>query len=80
MINILLNQKRLKDVDRFRLTFSAFEFPGYDEKIDLQSGQVKEGTYYESPTFRKIGWLCPALAHYFEKAPDHIYVKFDSCD
>ncbi|MGO9572136.1 MAG: DUF6717 family protein [Desulfomonilaceae bacterium] len=80
MMDILLDQKGLRDVDRFRLTFSAFEFPGYDEKVDLQSGKVDEGTYSESPTFGKVGWLCPALAHYFDEAPAHIYVKFNSCD
>jgi hypothetical protein len=77
MIDILLNRKDMKDFDRFRLIFSAHEFPGYDEKITMQSGQVDQGTYYESPTFEKIGWLCPALARYFDESPKEIYVKFE---
>jgi hypothetical protein len=80
MIDILLEQKGMKGVDRFRLTFSAYEFPGYDEKIDMQSGQVEQGTYYESHTFGRIGWLCPALARYFDQSPQQIYVKFEPMD
>jgi hypothetical protein len=77
MIETLLERKGMSQVDRFRLTFSAFKFPGYDEEIVLQSGDVSRGSYYESASFGKVGWLCPALAHYFFKSPAKIYVKFD---
>jgi hypothetical protein len=77
MIETLLEKKGMSQVDRFRLTFSEFEFPDYDEKLDLQSGQVDQGSFYESTTFGKVGWLCPALSRYFDKTPARIYVKFD---
>lgn len=76
MIDLLLSELKLQDVNAFRLTFSADEFPGYQEKIVIE-GTQGSGTDYRSPKFGRVGWLCPALFHYFDKAPAAIYVRFD---
>ena len=58
----------------FRLTFSANPFPGYDivlDRMDTEHG----GNWYRCEEYDMVGWLCPALYHYFESAPDHIYAK-----
>ncbi|MCD4823738.1 MAG: hypothetical protein K8S55_03965, partial [Phycisphaerae bacterium] len=48
----------------FRLTFSAREFPGYEEKLVWTRGD-KSGNWYYSEKFKSEGWLCPALFKYF---------------
>jgi hypothetical protein len=58
----------------FRLTFSAQEFPGYEDKLVWKREEVS-GNWYYSTTFKSEGWLCPALFKYFKQAPKTIYVK-----
>ena len=59
--------------DGFRLTFSAQEFPGYDEKLVWRREHASGNIYY-SQKFKAEGWLCPALLKYFKTAPKEIYV------
>ena len=61
----------------FRLTFSAQEFPGYEDKL-VWKREEASGSWYYSETFKAEGWLCPALFKYFRQAPKTIYVKADS--
>ena len=58
----------------FRLTFSAQEFPGYDDKL-VWKRKGMGGNWYCSEKFKAEGWLCPALFKYFRQAPKTIYVK-----
>jgi len=61
----------------FRLTFSAREFPGYEEKLVWKRGD-ESGNWYYSEKFKSEGWLCPALFKYFKHAPKEIYIKADA--
>ena len=61
----------------FRLTFSAQEFPGYEDKLVWKRKEVS-GNWYYSETFKAEGWLCPALFKYFKQAPKTIYVKAEA--
>lgn len=65
----------ISDTDKgFRLTFSAQEFPGYEDKL-VWKREYLSGNWYYSTTFKSEGWLCPALFKYFKKAPKTTYVK-----
>ena len=60
----------------FRLTFSAEPFPGFQKKVLLvrpESG----GNWYRMEDPSAEGWLCPALYHYFQKAPPQLFVRAD---
>lgn len=61
----------------FRLLFSSTPFPGYMVKLERRREEYG-GTWYFSPDFQTEGWLCPALFHYFETAPEEIYVKAEA--
>jgi hypothetical protein len=61
----------------FRLTFSAHEFPGFEDKLVWKRKDVS-GNWYYSETFKAEGWLCPALFKYFKEAPKTIYVKAEA--
>ena len=61
----------------FRLTFSAQEFPGYEDKL-VWKRKDTSGNWYYSETFKSEGWLCPALFKYFREAPKTIYVKAEA--
>ena len=61
----------------FRLTFSAQEFPGYDDKLVWKRKEAS-GNWYFSEKFQAEGWLCPALLKFFEQAPKEIYVNAEA--
>jgi hypothetical protein len=61
----------------FKLTFSAQEFPGFDDKL-IWKRKSSSGNWYYSETYKAEGWLCPALFKYFKKAPKIIYVKAEA--
>ena len=77
MIDQVLAMKGLANPEAgFRLIFSAGEFPQYDVRFDW----VREGdggNWYKWEEFQMEGWLCPALFKYFEKAPKHIFARFE---
>ncbi len=77
MIDLVLDKKGLQNPEAgFRLIFSAGEFPRYDVRFDwLREGEG--GNWYTSEEFQMEGWLCPALLKYFDKAPQHIYARFE---
>lgn len=68
----------IPDADKgFRLTFSAQEFPGYDDKL-VWRREDRSGNWYFSEKLQAEGWLCPALFKYFKTAPKEIYVKAEA--
>jgi len=68
----------IPDADKgFRLTFSAQEFPGYDDKL-VWKRKGGFGNWYYSEKFKAEGWLCSALYKYFRTAPKEIYVKAEA--
>jgi hypothetical protein len=68
----------IPDADKgFRLTFSAQEFPGYEDRL-VWKRKGTTGNWYYSEACRSEGWLCPALFKYFKEAPKTIYVKADA--
>lgn len=58
----------------FNMLFSANPFPGYDVFIDWRGAEYG-GNWYWCDKYKILGWLCPALFCYFDKAPEKIYVK-----
>jgi hypothetical protein len=61
----------------FRLFFSANPIPGYQKRIEWLR-EEQEGNWYRDSETGMEGWLCPAMFHYFEKAPMVLYVKAES--
>jgi hypothetical protein len=62
----------------FNLVFSAGSFPDYRFRLERREAEF-DGNWYYLEEFDAEGWLCPALLHYFEKAPDEIFVKVEPC-
>ncbi len=66
----------------FSLVFSAAPIPSHDLHLEWVSGDTKNetamGNIYTCPAYGIEGWLCPALFHYFGKAPEHIYIKVEA--
>jgi hypothetical protein len=65
----------------FSLTFSGEYFPDFDVVIHHDDADGYSGNYYrlESDELGTlVGWLCPALMKYFDKAPESIYAKVSS--
>jgi hypothetical protein len=58
----------------FNLLFSPTPFPGYAHRMDWVREEYG-GNWYFSPDHDMEGWLCPALFHYYEQAPESIYIK-----
>ena len=60
----------------FQLVFSKNHFPGAQVILHRNHGdrfnETNEGNWYTTTDGRE-GWLCPALFHYFQEAPDRIY-------
>lgn len=71
----------------FKLYFSANAFPQYQIKADwvkeeyggnwyeVSTDQWKDKSFYHKTDKTMMGWLCPALFKYFEKAPKNLYIK-----
>jgi hypothetical protein len=74
MINRLLEEEGVENARQgFRLIFSENRFPGSTQLDWLRDEDG--GCWYRSPDFDLEGWLCPAMFHYFEQAPERIFVK-----
>lgn len=58
----------------FNLVFSHEWFPDHDHVFERMY-QDGGGYWYKHQRSALHGWLCPAMFHYFEKAPEKIYVK-----
>ena len=54
--------------------FSGQPFPGYQYEL-VRRCEEYGGHWYFSEEFELEGWLCPALFHYFEIAPERLYVQ-----
>lgn len=78
----MINQitKDIPDAKKgFRLIFYANPFPGYTIKLNWLR-EEHGGNWYYSDTLNMKGWLCPALFHYFPKAPKELYAKAEPID
>lgn len=75
--------------DGFSLMFSQYPFPDYTGLfVHVGEDECGIGNYYKfvdivltenrSEYDGAVGWLCPALMKYFDKAPKEIYVKVES--
>src|SRR5687767_2349923 len=60
----------------FRLTFSGEAFPGHQKKLTWVRAE-SGGNWYRFDDPPMEGWLCPAMFHYFAKAPQSLYVRVD---
>lgn len=58
----------------FRLIFSSHPFPGFQVQLDWVREEY-QGNWYVWQDKSVEGWLCPALYHFFEVAPAHIYCR-----
>jgi hypothetical protein len=58
----------------FNLLFASNPFPGYRKKL-RRTREEYGGNWYLDEETQKEGWLCPALFHYFDQAPDHLYAR-----
>lgn len=76
MIDVLLGDKLAQAEKGFRLTFSANPFPGHAKRFRWLRAETG-GNWYRDDEAGMEGWLCPALFHYFEKAPAELYVRAD---
>lgn len=72
MIDILAEQ--IGATDSILLTFSPTQFPGSILRLDRTSEEFG-GNWYRWDERGMVGWLCPALLHYFPTAPDAIYIS-----
>ena len=63
--------------DGIRLRFSANPFPGFHKEA-LRVREECGGNWYRTEEPALEGWLCPALFHYFERAPERLYVKAEA--
>ena len=71
MINILAAQ--VGATDRIVLTFAPTPFPGDAICLD-RTNEEFGGNWYRWNDRGMLGWLCPALLHYFPTVPDAIYI------
>jgi hypothetical protein len=72
MVSGLTNPKK-----GFKLIFSGSAFPNHQGNLNWVR-EESGGNWYEFEALKMEGWLCPALFHYFESAPEYIYFKCES--
>ena len=64
----------------FKLIFSKIPFPDYSVKLTrISHGDGRLGTSYQSQN-GDIGWLCPALLHYFPEPPSEIFIGAENLE
>lgn len=56
------------------LIFSATPFPGA-HKVALRVRPDSGGTWYRFEEPALEGWLCPAMFHYFDTAPERLHIR-----
>ncbi len=61
----------------FRLLFSDKPFPGSKIRLDRCEHEMG-GYWYQLAGTQTKGWLCPALFHYFDAAPDSIFAAVEA--
>lgn len=58
------------------LSFAPVPFPGCDKGSKLVGpDKTMGGNWYLMGDTGVQGWLCPALFHYFDEAPEKIYIS-----
>jgi hypothetical protein len=63
--------------DKVRLIFSQRQFPGWQQRLDLDH-EEDGGNWYYNEQCHMRGWLCPALFKFFPRAPQHIYARVEA--
>lgn len=63
--------------DGFILYFSDQPMPETGVVLTWKRKEY-DGNWYWAEAYQKEGWLCPALFHYYDEAPQNIYVKAKS--
>ena len=63
--------------DGIRLLFSADPFPGSQEEASRVRPEAG-GWWYRTAEPELDGWLCPALFHYFDEAPERLFVRAEA--
>jgi hypothetical protein len=61
----------------FRMLFSEQQFPGSTVCLHRCESELG-GWWYQLHESPLRGWLCPAMFHYFEEAPESIFAKVES--
>ena len=80
IITKMAKLRKLNIKKNLKLTFSATPFPNHQAKLDRIGGQDDKpqmGNTYAWEAEQMQGWLCPALFHYFKKAPETIYASVE---
>jgi hypothetical protein len=69
-----------EDVDKFRIMFSANDFPGSHSRLIFKKEENDGAWYQYQKSNGKImdGWLCPALYHYFAETPSVIHFRVEN--
>ena len=65
--------------DGIRLLFSADPFPGSQEEAARVRPEAG-GWWYRTAEPELDGWLCPAMFHYFDAAPERLFVRAEAID
>jgi len=74
---IIESTNKNNEEDRYRITFSAQEFPLCSTKLHKREDDCG-GSWYElesalATEINQRGWLCPATLKFFSDFPDTIY-------
>lgn len=84
MISRLVETKGIPNAESgFKLSFSDVPFDSHDTELKWLRSDDQQfslgGNWYEGEVGGAVMecWLCPALFHYFERAPQKIYVHAD---
>ena len=64
----------------FRLLFGAGPFPGHTHSLKWFREEFEGNWYRMEGDVNMEGWLCPALFHYFESAPEYLYIKAETIE
>lgn len=85
IIERLTAEKGIKNPENgFVLYFAKTPFPNYDLEVSWVREELGGNWYAVDPKAWKQqkendtvmeGWLCPALFHYFEEAPQKMYIR-----
>ena len=78
IIDAILAKVGIADAEGgFRLLFSADPIPDHHAELIWEQAD-SGGNWYRLADGSMRGWLCPALFHYFKKAPRRIYCRAEA--
>jgi hypothetical protein len=75
IISHMVREQTIPNATRgFVMVASADAFPGHQYTLTWQEGDG-HGNWYQLDGTDMRGWLCPALFHYFDPAPEKLFVQ-----